>query len=187
MVFTTRLSGGKGGRNGLEHELRRLGIKQENSKPNHPQTQGKVERFQQTMKNWLRAQPRQLATLAELQSLLDAFASIYSTRRTHAHWKAAQPRPLPTSPGPRPSPAAAPPTPTTASAPTASTTPASSPCATRGSSATSESDAPTPERYQPTGKPSGWPKKTPRPLCEFAVSSMSCDITLERMTGIEPA
>ena len=46
MVFTTRLSGGKGGRNGLEHELRRLGIRQKNGKPNHPQTQGKVERFQ---------------------------------------------------------------------------------------------------------------------------------------------
>ena len=29
------------------------------------------------------------------------------------------------------------------------------------------------KRYQPTGKPSGWPKKTPRPLCGFAVSSMS--------------
>ena len=57
MVFTTRLSGGRGGRNGLEHELRRLGITQKNGKPNHPQTQGKVERFQQTMKNWLRAQP----------------------------------------------------------------------------------------------------------------------------------
>jgi transposase InsO family protein len=28
MVFTTRLSGGRGGRNGLEHELRRLGISQ---------------------------------------------------------------------------------------------------------------------------------------------------------------
>jgi transposase InsO family protein len=46
MVFTTRLSGGKGGRNALEHELRRLGVKQKNGKPNHPQTQGKVERFQ---------------------------------------------------------------------------------------------------------------------------------------------
>jgi transposase InsO family protein len=41
MVFTTRLSGGKGGRNGLESELRRLGITQKNGKPNHPQTQGK--------------------------------------------------------------------------------------------------------------------------------------------------
>ena len=46
MVFTTRLSGGKGGRNALEHELRRVGVKQKNGKPNHPQTQGKVERFQ---------------------------------------------------------------------------------------------------------------------------------------------
>jgi transposase InsO family protein len=34
MVFTTRLSGGRGGRNGLEHELRRLGITQKNGKPN---------------------------------------------------------------------------------------------------------------------------------------------------------
>jgi transposase InsO family protein len=83
MVFTTRLSGGRGGRNALEHELRRLGIKQKNGKPNHPQTQGKVERFQQTMKNWLRAQPRQPATLAELQALLDAFAVTYNTRRPH--------------------------------------------------------------------------------------------------------
>jgi transposase InsO family protein len=46
MVFTTRFSGGRGGRNGLETELRRLGIRQKNGKPNHPQTQGKVERFQ---------------------------------------------------------------------------------------------------------------------------------------------
>jgi transposase InsO family protein len=83
MVFTTRLSGGRGGRNALEHELRRLGVKQKNGKPNHPQTQGKVERFQQTMKNWLRAQPRQPATLAELQALLDAFAGIYNNQRPH--------------------------------------------------------------------------------------------------------
>jgi transposase InsO family protein len=83
MVFTTRLSGGRGGRNALEHELRRLGIRQKNGKPNHPQTQGKVERFQQTMKNWLRAQPRQPATLADLQELLDAFAVTYNTSRPH--------------------------------------------------------------------------------------------------------
>ena len=83
MVLTTRLSGGRGGRNGLEHELRRLGVRQKNGKPNHPQTQGKVERFQQTMKNWLRAQPAQPLTLAELQSLLDAFATIYNEHRPH--------------------------------------------------------------------------------------------------------
>jgi len=83
LVFTTRFAGGRGGRNALEAELRRLGITQKNGKPNHPQTQGKVERFQQTMKSWLRAQTAQPATLAELQSLLDAFAVIYNTRRPH--------------------------------------------------------------------------------------------------------
>ena len=59
------------------------GIRQKNGKPNHPQTQGKVERFQQTLKNWLRAQPAQPATLRGLQSLLDAFTVIYNTRRPH--------------------------------------------------------------------------------------------------------
>ena len=82
-VFTARFAGGRGGRNALEAELRRLGITQKNGKPNHPQTQGKVERFQQTLKNWLRAQPAQPATLAELQSLLGAFTVIYNTRRPH--------------------------------------------------------------------------------------------------------
>jgi hypothetical protein len=83
MVFTTRHSGGKGGRNGLETELRRRGIKQKNSRPNHPTTCGKVERFQQTLKNWLRAQPAQPATITELQALLDVFTAIYNHRRPH--------------------------------------------------------------------------------------------------------
>ena len=83
MVFTTRLSGGRGGRNGLEHELRRLGIKQKNGKPNHPQTQGKVERFQQTLKKWLAAQPRQPATITELQALPGEFAGICNHQRPH--------------------------------------------------------------------------------------------------------
>jgi len=83
MVFTTRLSGGKGGRNAFEHELRRLGITQKNGRPNHPQTQGKAERFQQTLKNWLAAQSPQPADLAELQALLDAFTAIYNHQRPH--------------------------------------------------------------------------------------------------------
>ena len=41
MVFTTRLAGGRGGRNALEHELRHLGITQKNGKPNHPRPRGK--------------------------------------------------------------------------------------------------------------------------------------------------
>jgi transposase InsO family protein len=87
MVFTTRLSGGSlhgtPGRNGLEHELRRLGILQKNSRPNHPTTCGKVERFQQSMKKWLAAQPDQPPTVATLQTLLDRFADAYNHHRPH--------------------------------------------------------------------------------------------------------
>lgn len=83
MVFTTRLSGGRGGRNALEHELRRLHVTQKNSAPNHPTTCGKVERFQQTMKNWLHAQPDQPATLPQLQALIDRFTHAYNHQRPH--------------------------------------------------------------------------------------------------------
>jgi transposase InsO family protein len=83
MVFTTRFSGGKGGRNHLENELRALNVTQKNGHPNHPQTQGKVERFQQTMKKWLRSQPNQPATISDLQGLLDTFVVLYNTGRPH--------------------------------------------------------------------------------------------------------
>jgi transposase InsO family protein len=83
MVFTTRYAGGKGGRNHLEHELRELNITQKNGQPNHPQTQGKVERFQHTLKKWLRAQPDQPATITELQTLLDTFVAYYNHHRPH--------------------------------------------------------------------------------------------------------
>jgi transposase InsO family protein len=82
MVFTTRLAGGKGGRNQLENELRRLGITQINSTPNHPTTCGKVERFHQTLKKWLTRQPP-AATIAELQTQLDAFVDEYNHHRPH--------------------------------------------------------------------------------------------------------
>ena len=83
MVFTTRFSGGKGGRNGLEAELRRLNVQQKNSSPNHPTTCGKVERFQQTMKKWLRAQPQQPTSLDQLQAMLGAFVQLYNQQRPH--------------------------------------------------------------------------------------------------------
>ncbi len=59
MVYTTRLAGAgrRGGRNSFEVQLRTWDVVQKNSRPSHPTTCGKVERFQQTMKNWLRAQP----------------------------------------------------------------------------------------------------------------------------------
>jgi transposase InsO family protein len=82
MVFTTRLSGGRGGRNGFEAELHRLGIQQKNSRPNHPTTCGKVERFHQTLKRWLSEQPPP-ETITELQALLDKFTVIYNTERPH--------------------------------------------------------------------------------------------------------
>jgi hypothetical protein len=46
-------------------------------------TCGKVERFQQTMKKWLSAQPGQPATITDLQALLDTFTAEYNHRRPH--------------------------------------------------------------------------------------------------------
>ena len=83
MVFTTRLSGGKGGRNAFEAELVRLGVRQKNSRPNHPTTCGKVERFHQTLKRWLTAVANQPTTISELQALLDVFAAHYNNERPH--------------------------------------------------------------------------------------------------------
>ena len=82
MVFTTRYAGGRGGRNAFEAELVKLRIIQKNSRPNHPTTCGKVERFQQTFKNWLRAQT-QPATIGELQQLLNTFVDVYNNNRPH--------------------------------------------------------------------------------------------------------
>jgi len=82
LVFTTRLAGRKGGRNTFENELRRLGVRQINSTPNHPTTCGKVERLHQTLKRWLQHQPK-AATIEELQTQLDDFADEYNHRRPH--------------------------------------------------------------------------------------------------------
>ena len=83
MVYTVRFASKTGGQTALEVELRRLNITQKNSRPNHPTTCGKVERFQQTMKNWLRAQPVQPTTTDQLQALLEAFRTEYNQRRPH--------------------------------------------------------------------------------------------------------
>jgi transposase InsO family protein len=83
MVFTTRFAGGRGGRNALEAELRRRNVEQKNSRPNKPTTCGKVERFQQTLKQWLGAQPHQPTSLVELQQLLDQFVAVYNHQRPH--------------------------------------------------------------------------------------------------------
>ena len=82
MVYTSRFAFGRGGRNQLETLLAVLGIDQKLSRPNHPTTCGKVERFQQTMKRWLAAQPR-AASIAALQEQLDKFVVIYNEHRPH--------------------------------------------------------------------------------------------------------
>ncbi|MFD5279054.1 IS481 family transposase [Pseudarthrobacter sp. NPDC058362] len=82
MVYTTRFSGGRGGRNAFEHQLHALGITQKNGSPNHPQTQGKIERFHQTLKRWLTGQPR-AHTLEDLNEQLEKFRHIYNHERPH--------------------------------------------------------------------------------------------------------
>jgi transposase InsO family protein len=66
----------------FEIELRAIGVVPKTSRPYHPQTCGKVERFQQTLKKWLRRQPL-AADLAELQTQLDAFVAYYNHQRPH--------------------------------------------------------------------------------------------------------
>ncbi len=78
-VYTARHGGG---RNEFEYVLAALNIRQKNGAPNHPQTQGKVERFHQTLKRWLAARPR-AASMLELQTQLDAFREHYNTARPH--------------------------------------------------------------------------------------------------------
>jgi len=77
--FTPRFVGG---RNAFEYLLQRLGIKQKNGHPGHPQTQGKIERFHQTLKRWLVQQPK-ASTIAQLQEQLDRFRQIYNHQRPH--------------------------------------------------------------------------------------------------------
>jgi transposase InsO family protein len=79
-VFTGRCR--RGGRVALEVTLNARGISFRHSRPYHPPTCGKVERFHQTLKKWLTRQP-QARTLLQLQTQLDAFRAYYNTVRPH--------------------------------------------------------------------------------------------------------
>ena len=96
----------------FEARLRDAGIRPFTGRPYHPQTTGKVERFQQTLKRWLRRQDHRhglARNLAELQARLDAFCRYYNEQRPHqgigrvtplSRWQANPPaipadRPLP--------------------------------------------------------------------------------------------
>jgi transposase InsO family protein len=66
----------------FETQLHLVGVRTSTGRPRHPQTTGKVERVQQTIKKWLRRQ-RLARNLAELQAQLDAFVRIYNHERPH--------------------------------------------------------------------------------------------------------
>ena len=136
-VYTGNPRGG--GRVALEVELDLLGVRLHHSRPYHPQTQGKVERFDQTQKKWLGAQPP-AADLAALQRQLDRFQRYYNTvrphralgRRTPVQAYNARSKAAPANP---------PSGPTTGSAATKPIPPAPSPSATTVDYATSDSAA----------------------------------------------
>lgn len=66
----------------LADALAPLGVASRHSRPYHPQTNGKVERFHLTLQKWLDHQPP-ADTLADLQALLDAFRHLYNHQRPH--------------------------------------------------------------------------------------------------------
>jgi transposase InsO family protein len=78
-VYTARFGGG---RNAFEYLLPLIGTTQKNGSPGHPQTQGKIERFHQTLKRWLTAKPA-AATIQELQHQLNEFRTDYNEHRPH--------------------------------------------------------------------------------------------------------
>jgi len=102
-VFTAKQRGQ--GRVALEVQCGLRGIRVSHSRPYHPQTCGKVERFHQTLKKWLRAQPA-AATITGLQHQLNRFQAYYNTvrphraleRRTPAQAYASRPKAVPSGP-----------------------------------------------------------------------------------------
>lgn len=82
LVFTSRFTSRPGARNAFEKILRKHHIRQKNGRPGHPQTQGKIERFHQTLKKYLRAAPPP-QTIEELNTLLAQFHTWYNNDRPH--------------------------------------------------------------------------------------------------------
>ena len=72
----------RGGPNVMQTELLALGIDYRHSRPYHPQTCGKVERFHQTMKAFLARQPK-ARSIEELQAQVDRFLTYYNEVRPH--------------------------------------------------------------------------------------------------------
>lgn len=72
----------RGGPNVMQTELLALGISYRHSRPYHPQTCGKVERFHQTLKAFL-AKQRRARSIGELQRQVDRFVAYYNDIRPH--------------------------------------------------------------------------------------------------------
>lgn len=96
------------GRSGaLVEYLAGLGVQAITGKPGRPTTQGKNERFHQTLFTYLSARP-EAKTLQELQALVDAFDQYYNNERVHQGHGALRLTPAeawartPTAPAPEP-------------------------------------------------------------------------------------
>ena len=72
----------RGGATTFELELLSLGVELKHSRPYHPQTCGKVERFHQTLKKYL-ARQRPAHSIRELQGQIDWFIDYYNRIRPH--------------------------------------------------------------------------------------------------------
>jgi transposase InsO family protein len=66
----------------FKENLAEMGVGIGHSRPYHPQTCGKVERFHQTVKKWLAAHDP-ATTIDELQAVLDTFVDYYNSQRPH--------------------------------------------------------------------------------------------------------
>jgi transposase InsO family protein len=77
--FTGRLHGNKVL---FERRLAETGVELINSRPYHPETLGKLERFHRTLKEWL-ADEGPAQDLTQLQALLDRFRLHYNQERPH--------------------------------------------------------------------------------------------------------
>lgn len=64
----------------FEATLAALGVRVIHSRPRHPETCGKIERFHATLKRWLAKQPL-ASSIAELQAQLDVFTEHFNTGR----------------------------------------------------------------------------------------------------------
>ena len=80
LIFTARTRFGVEGV--VEQELFALGITAKHSRPYHPQTCGKVERFHQTLKKFVAAQ-KGIETKKQLQRAIDRFVAYYNDVRPH--------------------------------------------------------------------------------------------------------